>query len=139
MQGEALPDSTERDTGHLKILAVFYYIFSGLSALLIILGILYLLFVPTSIQNPYDAAEVASAQTADPIIYGVGSGMIIWGIIGALLYYFTARGLMTFRYRGLVIFVAIVSLFSFPLGTILGIFTLVVTSRSSVKARFGAG
>ena len=139
MQGEALPDSTQRDNGHLKILAIFYYIFSAISALLIILGILYLLFVPGPIQNPNDAAEVASAQAADPIIYGVGSGLIIGGIIGALLYFFTARGLATYRYRGLVILVAILSLFSFLLGTILGVFTLVVITRPSVKGRFGAG
>jgi len=40
------------------------------------------------------------------------------------------------RHRGWITLASIIALFSFPLGTLLGIFTLVVMSRPTVKKLF---
>lgn len=136
MQGESA--DRERDTGHLKILAIFYYVGAAWSVLVAIGGILYLSFAETPIVNPGDAAEVHSAEIANPMIHAIGGGMLAWGVLGALFYFLTARGLTTGGYQALIYVVAILTLLSFPLGTILGVFTLVVMNRPSVKARFAA-
>jgi hypothetical protein len=135
-----VPDSVvnRRDTEHLKVLGILYYVWSGLCLLGVVFGIVYVAVIPQPIHNPYDAAEVASAHAADPIIYGVGTAIIVGSFLAGLLYFMTARGLLSGRYRGLVYLAAILTLFSFPLGTLLGIFTLVVMNRPTVKARFQA-
>ncbi len=66
----------------------------------------------------------------------VGIAAILLGWIVALLLAIAGRKLATRRGRVFCIVVAALSCFSFPLGTALGVFTLIVLMRPSVQALF---
>lgn len=57
---------------------------------------------------------------------------------GAILLFLAGRSLDRKQHWGFCFFVAILLCLQFPLGTTLGVFTLIVLSRVSVKERFAA-
>jgi len=76
-----------------------------------------------------------------PAVFGIfflTMGLVAMGIgvTEALLLYIAGRFLGERSHYTYCFVIAILSCLSFPLGTVLGVFTLVVLSRPSVKARF---
>jgi hypothetical protein len=73
------------------------------------------------------------------LFVGLGAMAIIlgWTFAGLLLY--TARCLGTKRHYVFCMIVAVLSCLQIPLGTVLGVFTIVVLARPSVKELFASG
>ena len=67
---------------------------------------------------------------------GVGGCIMLFVFGLAALSFFTARGLARQRHRTFCMVAAGLACLSVPLGTVLGVFTLVVLSRPAVAAMF---
>ncbi|HVX85894.1 MAG TPA: hypothetical protein VH253_14020 [Phycisphaerae bacterium] len=132
--------SYEKDTGDLKTLSIFWYIIAALQALggCIVVG--WLLFVVLM------GAGMASSGNSDDATAGaVFSGFfgcfglfalaLWWGL--AFLNFVVARSLPQRKRRVLCFIMAIWICLWFPFGTILGIFTLIILNRPTVKAAAG--
>lgn len=128
-----------QDRDHLRILSICHYVFAGLCIFPFLYGFIYMfmgIFVGAMI-----AADTHSTNGPPPALFGgifVVIGLIISGIAltigiaaikaGRNLSGATGR---TFAF----VFACIICVFV-PFGTLLGVFTLIVLSRDSVKALF---
>jgi len=130
-------NQVNQDLEHLKILSILFYVKAGLLALTglffsiyIIMGVAFM-----SIDIPHKAGE------PDPALFGgffVVFGLIFIVLFGtmAFLTYWAGRNLSRHKSYTFCFVIAALVCLSMPLGTILGIFTIIVLMRDSVKAIF---
>jgi hypothetical protein len=124
----------QEDDSHLKILSILFYV---KGALQIFGGIFALIYIVIG------AAIVADSGGSDP---GAAVAGTVFAVIGVLVLImagvfatleFVAASSLGKRKRWTFCFVvAVIACLSVPLGTILGIFTIMVLQRPSVKAAF---
>jgi len=126
------------DRQHLRTLSIFHYVLSGITFFFgcipiihIVLGILVLkgLFPP------------AKEEPEFPAVFGLM--FVVFGSLGVLLCWTQAvllivagRFLARTRHWLFCLVIASLTCIQIPLGTVLGIFTIVVLSRDSVRALF---
>jgi hypothetical protein len=129
-----------RDEEHLKLLSIFHYVsggitaFSGLFPLIYVLMGAFLLAVPGS----HATDDVA-------VVRGMGSMFLAFGVLFSSVFLTFAAMKIYAGYclarrtnRLYCLVVAGISLIGFPFSTILGIFTLIVLLRDSVRDLFPA-
>jgi len=127
-----------QDEEHLRLLSIFYYVIAGLFAvgacflgIYIVLGIIFLVS-PTAFGPPDQHGEEIPAIAF--IIIGVCGSLFAALLAG--LNIFVGRSLsQKKRYTFCLVMAGVCCVF-FPLGTILGVFSLIVLVRPSVKAIF---
>src|SRR5215203_217986 len=125
------------DLNHLRILSICFYVKAGLMAfsalffsIYIFLGAMFM-----SIDMPRKANE------PPPELLGgifVGVGLVLMGLffVLAFLAFWAGRSLGKHKNYTFCFVIAALVCLSMPLGTILGIFTIIVLMRDSVKAIF---
>jgi hypothetical protein len=127
-----------RDAEHLRLLAVFHYVLAGVTALISCVPVFHvgmgLLFI---ILPHLDGG----GQEGPPAVIGalfmvLGLAAILIGWACAFALFLAGRFLSTGKNYVFCFVVACVSCLWVPLGTILGVFTIVVLSRASVKDMF---
>jgi hypothetical protein len=142
MPGAAL---VNRDLEHLKMLSIFWYVWAGLTALGGCFALIYVVLGAAMMAAP-PGAMAGATQPGSPsqpspaaiggMFMGMGGCIMVFVLGLALLSFFTARGLAKHRNRTFCMIAAGLACLSIPLGTVLGVFTLVVLSRPSVAALF---
>ncbi len=116
---------------HLNLLSIFYFVFGGLS----ILGAL-VLFAYTAVLG-FIMNKVPAQGDEFGLIFGTLTS--IFGVLGVvilvigILQIVSGFKLRKRTHRMLSMVMGIISLPSFPLGTALGVFTIIVLSRPGVK------
>jgi hypothetical protein len=130
-----------QDTEHLRLLTIFHYIVGVITALFsllpgIHLGIgLWMLLSPEAIQHGGNGSP--PPEFVGWVFVVLGGAFILIGELLAILIIYSGR-LIARRERYLFSFViAALMCFFVPFGTILGVFTLIVLSRHSVKQLYG--
>ena len=130
-----------RDEEHLRLLAVFHYIFAGMIALFSLFPIVHVVIGVALIVGAMDG----DMQPHGPppafigwIIAGVGTFIIVSGWTVAACVLAAGRMLAKRRRYLFCLVVAGIECLMMPLGTILGVFTIIVLTRDSVKAAFEA-
>lgn len=137
MESEAQIERT--DSEHLKILSICHYVFGALQLMGGLVGLIFLTMggvffsgqLPTA--NPSEQMALQAMGTMFSIFGLVMIGMCLL-IGGAFIY--AGRCLATTQGYMFCFVVAALECTSFPLGTALGVFTIIVLLRDSVKARF---
>jgi len=128
-----------KDEADLNLLATLHYVWSGLFGCSMVgilgyFGVIAALISDTAPRGPHAAHEQA---VATGIVVAVGGAMVLLMIPMLVLHLLAASGLKK-RTRYMLAFVmACLTCLSFPLGTALGIWTILVLNRPSVKALFG--
>ncbi len=129
-----------QDAEHLKLLAIFYYISSGLSCLGCLLGIFY---AGMGLVIPRMAASAPRSPGAAPfpeemtwMFLLIGVVIIVISLVMGVGSFLTARWLSARKNKTFCMVVAGFSCLSIPLGTALGVFTFIVLSRPSVSGLF---
>ncbi len=124
----------DRDKQHLKLLSIFHYVFGGLKALFACIFFIHFFI---------GAAMLAGAIEDVPTF--VGLMLIAMAIVFITLGWalavclFIAGSSLTKRKRyTFCLVIAAINCMSMPFGTILGIFTILVLMRPSVKELFAA-
>lgn len=125
------------DLSHLKILSICFYVKAGLTAMTALFFSIYIF-----LGAFFMAADIPrKANDPPPELLGgifVGLGLVLMVIFFALAFlaFWAGRSLSKHKNYNFCIVIAALVCLSMPLGTILGIFTIIVLMRDSVKAIF---
>ena len=129
------------DLEHLRLLAIFHYIIGGVAALfalfpLIHVGIgLWMLFSPEALNEQQQGGP--PVEMIGYLFAGLGLLFVLIGETMAGLIIYSGRQIRK-RKKYLVTFVvSCVMCMLIPFGIILGVFTIIVLSRDSVKRIYG--
>jgi hypothetical protein len=125
------------DREHLNLLSIFHFVVGGLSLLGIAFLVLHFAIMSTVFSNP--GAWKTNAPMPLPPAQLMGLFVILYFILGAILAascvlnVLSGLYLRSRKYRVFSIFVAALNCLHMPLGTILGVFTIIVLGRDSVR------
>ncbi len=125
-----------QDEEHLDLLAVFHYVVAGITALMACIPLLHLAMGIVFLLAP------ASGPNPPPRFLGwffiIFAGFfILSGWTMALFVFLAGRRLHRRRAWKFCFVVGAIECILMPFGTVLGVFTLIVLSRASVKELFG--
>jgi len=136
----------QNDAEHLKMLSIFHYVLGGLSALFAFLPLVYVVMGVFFLSVPATMGSTpgASLGPSDPNPAGMIGGMFIFiGVLGTLvlagyatIQFLAARWIAQRRRWTFCFVVACIECINVPLGTVLGVFTILVLNRPSVRALF---
>jgi hypothetical protein len=126
------------DAEHLKLLSIFHYVLAGMTALAgcipiihVVLGIVMVSgSLPTSPTSPPPPAAFGW------FFIGFGGLFILLAWTMAVLQFLTARWIAARRRRMFCFVMACIECAAIPVGTALGVFTILVLQRPSVRALF---
>ncbi|MBI1247222.1 hypothetical protein GC197_05180 [bacterium] len=142
MASVATENANPNDREHLKLLTIFYYIFAALDLFgLLVIGtqavVMGTLFASMDHMPKMKGHETSAPPDIFPFISGIlAAYAVIIGIV-MVCHLITARSLSTRTNYTFCIVIGAVTCLSFPLGTILGVFTIIILIRPSVKSLFG--
>jgi ABC-type branched-subunit amino acid transport system permease subunit len=130
----------DQDTEHLRLLAIFHYVVAGLAGLFSFFPLLYVAMGIFFVVAP----QHMSANSGEPppeivgwFFLGFGAFFFLIGICVAVLILLAGRFISRRRHYLFALVAACIECLFMPFGTVLGVFTIVVLSRPSVKALFG--
>lgn len=141
MASPALPQRSqaEQDDDHLRLLSIFHYIVAAMAALGGCFPIIHMVIGIAAVTG-----KLGNGGHQPPPLFGwifiAGAGSIMfvfWSLAVCLL--LAARNLkQRRRYTFCFVVACVATMMCVPFGTALGIFTILVLVRPSVKALFGA-
>ena len=124
-----------RDLEHLKLLAIFHYVAAAMAALVACIPFLHF-FMGLALATGAFGDTEAEARPVGFVIMLLALVFIMIGWALAALMVFAGRSLSTRkRYTFCLVMGGIECLFM-PVGTVLGVFTIIVLVRDSVKKLF---
>jgi hypothetical protein len=129
-----------RDEEHLQLLAIFHYVVGGLAALFALLPGIYLimgLFVVFASHALPGNGQLPPVFLGWLLVFLAGVFITI-GLTVAALVLAAGRCLSRRRHYTFCLVMAGIECIFMPFGTVLGVFTIVVLVRESVKPLFGA-
>ncbi|MBW8809413.1 MAG: hypothetical protein JF591_11395 [Lysobacter sp.] len=136
MNPDPITTQDPRDASQLRTLSVLYYVFSMFYLVPLMIGALYA-FMGVGLLNGTLPGNTATQDSASGwVLLGLAVAMFFIAILGGALTLLVARRLSQRRSLTVCIIVAAVSCMQIPFGTALGVFTLIVLNRPSVKAMF---
>ena len=128
-----------KDTEHLRLLAIFHYVVAGVAALCSFFPLLYSVmggFLLYAAQHPGPNSQEPSPVFLGWIFIAVGAVFFLAGITMAICILIAGRCLSRRKGYSFALVIACIECLFVPFGTILGVFTIVALSRESVKALF---
>jgi len=128
----------DKDTEHLRLLSLFYYVNAGINALFSCLGLIYLVLgaVFLAYPGPFGTDVNAPPAFLGYIFMLIGAAFLLVGLAFSACLAFTGRFLSQRRHRVFCLVIAGINCLFLPYGTILGIFTFMVLMRPSAQALF---
>lgn len=129
------------DNEHLKLLSIFHYVKGGITALFACIPIIHVVFGLVLIVAP---RLFGHGSNQPPAFLGwlfviLGFFIIFLGWTVAVLVLIAGRCIARRRHYTFCFVVACLECLSVPFGTVLGVFTILVLNRQSVKALFNPG
>jgi hypothetical protein len=129
-----------RDKEHLQLLAIFHYVVAGLAALFSFFPLLYTtvgaIFIFAARYGTAKPGEDLPPEFLGWIFALLGSLLFLMGIAMAICILIAARSLALCKRYWFALVMACIECVFIPFGTILGVFTIVVLSRESVRGLF---
>jgi len=127
-----------QDQEHLRLLSVFHYVLGGIVALVALFPLIHLMF---GLFMVVLSAGVESGDQAPPALVGwifviVAATLMALGWTLAVLIIFSGRFLGRQKHYMYCLVIAGFECLMMPLGTVLGVFTIIVLMRESVKDAF---
>jgi hypothetical protein len=131
-----------RDEEHLQLLTIFHYVVAGVAALFSFLPLLYTtvgaIFIFAARHGMAKPGEDLPPEFLGWIFAVLGALLFLIGIAMAICILIAGRSLALRKRYSFAFVMACIECLFIPFGTILGVFTIVVLSRESVKALFSA-
>jgi hypothetical protein len=125
---------------HLRLLAIFHYVVAGLAALFSFFPLLYTMvgtiFIFAARHGPTKPGEDVPPEFLGWIFAVLGSLLFLIGIAMAICILIAGRSLALRKRYSFALVMACIECLFVPFGTILGVFTIIVLSRESVKGLF---
>ena len=129
------------DSEHLRLLAIFHYVVAALAALVSFFPLLYsamggFMLYAAHHPGPHNQEPPPAFLAWIFIAMGVLFFLAGWAMASCIL--IAGRSLARQRHYWFTLVVACIECLFMPFGTILGVFTIIVLSRESVRALFSA-
>jgi hypothetical protein len=132
----------DRDAEQLNLLSIFHYVVAGLAALFSFFPLLYttigIIFIFAARHGTAKPGEELPPEFLGWIFAVLGSLLFLMGIAMAISILIAGRSLALRKRYSFGFIMACIECLFIPFGTILGVFTIVVLSRQSVKELFSA-
>jgi len=129
-----------QDREHLRLLAIFHYVVAGLAALFSFFPLLYTtvgaIFIFAARHGTAKPGEELPPEFLGWIFAVVGLLLFFLGIAMAICILLAGRCLARNKHYTFALVMACIECLFIPFGTILGVFTIVVLSRESVRELF---
>ena len=129
-----------QDKEHLHLLAIFHYVVAGLGALCSFFPLLYTtvgaIFIFAARHGTAKPGEDLPPEFLGWIFAVLGALLFLIGIAMAICILITGRSLALRKRYSFAFVMACIECLFIPFGTILGVFTIVVLSRESVRELF---
>jgi hypothetical protein len=135
----------DKDAEHLRLLGILSYVYGGLQIMGSFFPLIYVLFGGAMVAGAFGPPPSPGSRGGAPppefgwffVVLGLIATTIIllWAVSNLL----AGRWLRACKNRTLCIVVAAFNCINLPLGTLLGVFSLVVLLRESVAQRFRDG
>ena len=127
-----------QDEEQLRLLTIFHYIVGGLAALFSFFPLLYCAFGLFILPAP---AHPQHGEPPPPLLgwffIGFGCFFFVLGLVFAACVVLSGRFIARRRHYWFAFVLACIQCLFFPFGVVLGVFTIIVLSRHSVKEIFG--
>lgn len=126
------------DVQHLRYLTIGHYICAAITALFACFPLIHLTVGLIFLINPPSAqgGEAFPAQVFGLMFALIGGALVLCGWAFAACLFAAGRSIAARKRHTFCIVMAALSCASFPFGTALGVFTILVLTRTSVKAMF---
>jgi len=135
---DTTPSLSDVSQGHLRLLSIFHYVVAAFAALGPVFLALHYLFLSRMLEVA--AQSPGQSPPPDGLLDVFVWFYVVMGaacVLGMVLNFLAARSLAARRRWTLCAVVAGLNCLQMPLGTILGVFTLIVLVRPEVRAGFG--
>jgi hypothetical protein len=140
--GFAMSSLSSTDLEQVRLLAIFHYVVGGLAVFLSFLPLLYTVigafFVYAANHGKVQSGHEPPPEVLGWIFIGFGCAFFLVGLSVAVCILLAGRSLTKQKRYWFVFVVACLECLFIPFGTILGVLTLIVLSRESVKTQFSA-
>lgn len=132
------------DANHLRYLAIAHYVMGGITGLFACIPLIHVTVGGMMISGHFPVTPPTAPGEPDIQMFGwlfvvMGGLFVLLGWTFAILLFLTGRWLSARKNHTFCFVIACLQCISVPLGTILGVFTILVLSRPSVKSLFLAG
>jgi hypothetical protein len=129
-----------QDREHLQLLAIFHYVVAGLAALFSFFPLLYTMvgaiFIFAARHGTAKPGEDLPPEFLGWIFAVLGSVLFLIGIAMAICILIAGRSIALRKRYSFALVMACIECLFLPFGTILGVFTIIVLSRESVRGLF---
>jgi hypothetical protein len=126
-----------QDLQHLRLLSIFHYVVAGLAALFSLLPVFHLVIgVLIATQAEGQGQDERIGVVIGWMFAALATVMILAGLTYAVLLALAGRNLARRRHYTFCMVMAAVSCIFVPVGTVLGVFTLIVLLRPAVQEKF---
>jgi len=128
---------------HLDLLGIFFYVLSGVGAVFSMFPILHLAFGILFLVNPDFLQEGGNGpEDEEALLFGIlmtvmAGGFILLGLIMSFLTFLTGRYMRARRKYTFCLVLSGVICIWVPIGTVLGVFSLINLTKDSAKISFG--
>jgi hypothetical protein len=127
-----------QDQEHLKLLSIFHYVAAGMAALVACIPFIHF-FMGLALATGAFPDTDSEARPVGLVIMLVAACIIFLGWCFAALVAFAGRSLARRKRYTFCLVMAGVECIFMPVGTVLGVFTIIVLVRDSVKELFRGG
>jgi hypothetical protein len=126
------------DLQYLKLLSIFHYVFGAMVALFAFIPIIYVVMgmLAFYIPGPLHFESESMPAFIGLLFIIFGAGLIILGWAFSACSIIAGRYLARQRYYLFCVVMAAIECICIPFGTVLGVFTIIVLSRPSVRELF---
>ena len=127
-----------QDPEHLKLLSIFHYVVAGCAAFFSLFPLIYVILGLCMALAP---EEFAGSRQPPPALIGwfffmFGAVMMAFGWTFAVLVFMAGRFIARRKFHTFCMVVACIECLFMPCGTVLGVFSILVLARESVKELF---
>jgi len=124
-----------QDQEHLKLLAIFHYVVGGMAALFACFPLLHF-GIGLALSTGWLPADDLESRWVGIVFMVIAGFFVIAGWVYAALMVFAGRCIANRRHRTFCLVIAAASCLFMPFGTVLGVFTIIVLMRESVRVLF---
>ena len=126
----------DQDHEHLRLLSIIYYIFAGMTGFFGLFGVLYLVIGLVFAINPPQANAQGDPRVVGYVFTAVGSLFLLLAAAFATVEFLAGRYLKQRRHHTFCLIVAGINCLWIPIGTALGVCTILVLQRPRVRELF---
>lgn len=129
----------DQDDQYIRLLSIFHYVVAGLAALFSLMPVIHLIFGIAMVSGAFKGPKEPFPFSMMGWFFIVfASCFILCGLAFSICLALAGRYLSLRRHYYFCFVMAALACMFMPFGTVLGVFTIILLTRDSVKAQFGS-